>query len=571
MLRMKKPLLLNRTILFIVMVGYCAFLVLMLFMDWYLIRKYQEERQSAERGALSSYIDTVQNAMEKIDRQLSEIYRSNEDFSALQKEMDPIKEYSISYDLRENLYSSMFVDETLNGFYVFYNGLEKSLFQADRKKIDPDNAVAIRKMLQSLLGNGNVKRWFCLHVDEEVYLALNFERENVAIIGILSLQNIDTNFRENIGKNLEVILSDAGNVLKNKALAEEIDLRQMTSSYTDRFEGRSKGYRIYGMRVPNTEMWIYTAYRLSIWSTMTIWQLILLILTGLSILAVAVMYRFLQKQIVMPLRHLVSRMNDIREGRQLEEDSKVYCFYELSEAGRTLSEMVQELKKQKLLVYEEIIEKQKAQMQYLQLQLQPHFYLNGLKMLNVLALDKDTEKMQDLIMNLSVHLRYLLQAEREMISIHKELEFIENYICMQKHLSGRPVVCEIDCDTEVRRWNIPVMAVFTFVENSIKYARLGNSQIPLEIQVTARRLQTDTDLFLDLMIQDNGQGYSEEILKEINGDIVIGNQNIGINNLKRRCLILYGHKVEFCFDNDEGAFSELIIPERVKENEDIIG
>ena len=59
-------------------------------------------------------------------------------------------------------------------------------------------------------------------------------------------------------------------------------------------------------------------------------------------------------------------------------------FEELEQVNETLEVMVSEIKKQKLLFYEQTIEKQKAQLQYLQLQLKPHFYLNGLKTLNVL-------------------------------------------------------------------------------------------------------------------------------------------------------------------------------------------
>ena len=63
--------------------------------------------------------------------------------------------------------------------------------------------------------------------------------------------------------------------------------------------------------------------------------------------------------------------------------------------------MVSEIEKQKMLSYEETIEKQKAQMQYLQLQLKPHFYLNGLKTLNALTLARDWEKSQELILHIS--------------------------------------------------------------------------------------------------------------------------------------------------------------------------
>ena len=103
------------------------------------------------------------------------------------------------------------------------------------------------------------------------------------------------------------------------------------------------------------------------------------------------------------------------------------------------------------------------------------------------------------------------------------------------------------------------------MENSIKYARLGDSRIPLEIQVTASYLSTEEGGYLDLMIQDNGQGYPEDILEEISGETVVGKRNVGINNIKRRCQILYGEKAEYNFASYHGALSELILPEREAE------
>ena len=56
MKKKQKPLYLNRAISMIVMVGYSAFLILMLIMDWYLIREYQYENRRVEQAALNSYI-----------------------------------------------------------------------------------------------------------------------------------------------------------------------------------------------------------------------------------------------------------------------------------------------------------------------------------------------------------------------------------------------------------------------------------------------------------------------------------------------------------------------------------
>ena len=60
-------------------------------------------------------------------------------------------------------------------------------------------------------------------------------------------------------------------------------------------------------------------------------------------------------------------------------------------------------------------------MQYLQLQLKPHFYLNGLKTVNALAMAHEDEKIQELVLNLSEHLRYLLRAEQETVPLSREL------------------------------------------------------------------------------------------------------------------------------------------------------
>ena len=129
---------------------------------------------------------------------------------------------------------------------------------------------------------------------------------------------------------------------------------------------------------------------------------------------------------------------------------------------------------------------------------------------------------------------------------------------------------EITVDPEVEDWQVPILSVQTFVENSIKYARLGDASCPLEIQITASYLKTEEGGYLDLVVQDNGQGYSDAILEEINGDSASGTFCVGINNIKRRCGFLYGDKAEYLFENNEGAVSELILPRGEKQHDECL-
>ena len=91
-------------------------------------------------------------------------------------------------------------------------------------------------------------------------------------------------------------------------------------------------------------------------------QLILILVTLLSVIAVVILYIFIRKQIIRPLHQLKDTMDEIREGRCEIISEEESCFYEFWEIRDTLERMLKELEQQKMLVYEEIIEKQKAQM-----------------------------------------------------------------------------------------------------------------------------------------------------------------------------------------------------------------
>ena len=117
----RKILHLNRTILFVVMIGYSAFLVLMLWMDFYLIRQYQNENRREAQQAMNSYIEQISEAMHRVDRQLYDVYANDENFQALRKKEDTVSEYGHAYELRQTLYNRMMAEESMNGFFIFYD------------------------------------------------------------------------------------------------------------------------------------------------------------------------------------------------------------------------------------------------------------------------------------------------------------------------------------------------------------------------------------------------------------------------------------------------------------------
>lgn len=77
------------------------------------------------------------------------------------------------------------------------------------------------------------------------------------------------------------------------------------------------------------------------------------------------------------MQQMIEEMNKISSGDMESRISSTSNFEEMQQTIDTINLMVEEIQKQKMISYEQTIEKQQAQMQYLTMQLKPHFYLNG--------------------------------------------------------------------------------------------------------------------------------------------------------------------------------------------------
>lgn len=577
----KKTLYLNRTVIWMTMIGYISLMILLLFMDWYLIGEYQRENRERGANVLQDYMDRTEDAMASVEGILREVYLYDDDFTQLADDLrtnkDVIKrgkeavEFDYTYRLTQNLKNRMATDEMLHGWYLFYRNFEQCYYGVDYVHIKSDESRELGTAIKAAYATGEKKarNWSVIELHGgNLCLVANYQKGSVTLFGAHSLENAENSMEEKLGKDVDVVFVQDDFPLNNEELFDALDLQSITRDYTDVYSGRIKNSYVYGQRLRNTNLWVFMSVNYNIWSVMNLPQMFLLLAAIASIFCVVGLILFMKKELVYPLRQLTDTMNHIRQGGEYVIPTRNFRFHELQEVNDTFGIMISEIEKQKMRTYEEIIEKQKATMQYLQLQLKPHFYLNGLKTLNALAMENKTDKMQELILSLSAHMRYLLQSERETIPLHLELDFVENYVNLQKHVTGRLVECHIHMDNDVRAWIVPVLCAQTFVENSIKYARLGSINALLCIDITADLLLTEDGRFLDLTVADNGQGYPENILDEINGDPLKGSLSVGINNIKRRCRMLYGDGAEYNFYNNEGAVSELILPE-VEMNESV--
>lgn len=305
----------------------------------------------------------------------------------------------------------------------------------------------------------------------------------------------------------------------------------------------------------------------SIWLYVHPWHILLMALMLLLAVWLLFLYRFIYNQLTDPLEDMTRTLQDIREGDWEVNFTAPNRIVEIENVRQTVRLMLKELGQYKIRTYEEQLARQKTQLQFLQLQLAPHFYTNCLKNIYYMLMMEEYESAEQFLLRLSRHLRYLLQKDTTLVTVETEKEFVENYIGLQELLSSRPVFYSISAEETALEEEIPILALQTFVENSVKYTEADKDRA-LEIRVTVRRERTEAGERLVLTVQDNGPGYPDALLALLNRkDEEISDKEfgVGILNLLSRLRIHYGAAADWYFENRDGAFSELILPVRSAE------
>ena len=273
----------------------------------------------------------------------------------------------------------------------------------------------------------------------------------------------------------------------------------------------------------------------------------------------------LTNSISKPVEGLRSVMEHIRAGNLEAKAEGKTNIREFNEVNETFNTMMTQIKDLKIESYEHEIETQKAELRYMQLQIRPHFFLNCLKSLYALAEAGKYDRIQKMILEISKHIRYIFTDSMELVPLSRELDHIENYIEMQRGSSQYPPVCRFDIDPRLRDLPIPPLSLQSFVENCVKH--VYSPDYVLKIEVKAAVLCSGADTFADLTVTDNGGGFPEDVIAEINEpDSPLYAQNhVGINNVKKRLQLIYGDRALYAFFNRDmgermGSVSEILIP-----------
>lgn len=198
-------------------------------------------------------------------------------------------------------------------------------------------------------------------------------------------------------------------------------------------------------------------------------------------------------------------------------------------------------------------DKAEAQLELLKSQVHPHFIFNTLNNIYSLSL-QNVPKTSDLIYRLSALLSYMLYDSRQkVVPVSKEIEYLNNYIELEKVRYGERLDVSINQYNKVEGFKISPFLLLPLVENSFKHGVCNNTDCSW--------------IRIDLSVQDEWLTVKIENSKT---DIERKNRlknGIGLENVKRRLEILYPGRHEFKVLDEEQSFLTIL---RVKSwnNED---
>jgi hypothetical protein len=185
-------------------------------------------------------------------------------------------------------------------------------------------------------------------------------------------------------------------------------------------------------------------------------------------------------------------------------------------------------------------EKLNAEISFLKAQINPHFLFNTLNSIYSLTLTKD-DHASDAVLHLSSMMRYTTsEADKQTVSLSKELDYIANYINLQR--LRLPPRARVDYYVEGKTDGLAIapLLLIPFVENAFKYGVNAeeNSAIAINISVGHDRvtLHVHNRKVRVQLAQEDGTG-------------------LGLENTRRRLEMLYPGKHTLTVKDEPADFT----------------
>lgn len=278
---------------------------------------------------------------------------------------------------------------------------------------------------------------------------------------------------------------------------------------------------------------------------------------------------FLSRWITAPIEKMIQHIKEIADGSKPQEKqppTSLYC--EFNDLANAFQVMLTQLD----IYYNDIYQKQlllkNAEIKALQSQMDPHFLFNVLDTVAWKAQMCQNEEIYQMIISLGELLRSnILSKEKDFVSLEEELTYVRFYIYLQQTRFEDKFTAEIHCDLNSREVQIPRFSIQPLVENAVVHGlepKPGFGKLVVNI--------IEQEEIIEINVVDNGIGFPTTMnLEEISSSGTDSHTHIGLRNLNKRLMLLYGESCRLSIMSIPEKFTSISfrIPKEGREKDDI--
>lgn len=495
------------------------------------------------RSSIEIYADSVNEKLHSVERFMYSTITHNESLEKLnhvqtfldyQENLKKVQTSFAEFEYQNETHMTFLLETDSTDYFINVSNLY----------IPYEDYLLLKSNLKSLRSDISDRKWKNVTTKNSEYLVKSVHYEGKIIYAVISSEDILKPLRKlNIGNNGKLSLKEPSNI-------------------------PSANYLIHAQNEKTHlpfDIYVLVDYA-EVFRNITLLEVFLsavpIIITILSIIIIL----YIRQWMIKPITRLTERLSQLGDSIPPSEFFISEGILEIDKANDKLNKVIFDMQELKIREYHSQLELKKIELNYLKNQIRPHFYLNMLSMIHSMLQTKNYKEIEELTILTSNYLRHLFMANQDFSELKDEVQHIKDYLEIQRIRYGNSIYFSLDYNSELQNTLVPSLLLQTFIENTIKHG--FSFQDLFTILLSIKKVKTEDSDYIQICIEDNGPGFSEEILSKLNQKqslITEDGHHIGITNTIERLNLLYPNDYTITFENNEegGAKILLLIPYKI--------
>lgn len=267
-------------------------------------------------------------------------------------------------------------------------------------------------------------------------------------------------------------------------------------------------------------------------------QILMAVIVVLTVLGISVLFVWIAtSRIAKPTRELMDSMKTLGKENKYPR-VHVVSQDEIGMIGMEYNKMAENIETLIEKVYKMELTQKQAELEFLQMQINPHFLYNALDTISWMALGKGNGEISEMSIALAELLRATIKKER-FITLQEEMTTVKDYLFIQEQRFGDKISVSYQVEARAGRCQVPNFILQPLIENAIIHGlepKIGNGMLLVKAFIREKRLF--------FVIEDDGVGMTEKEIEELYASCQREDtkQSIGLKNVYRRLLLCYGEE-----------------------------